>query len=243
MRQKIVRIFLLLTQLGAASASAAAVAENPSATGIDARLLLYRVSEPGAEPYISRLITTDAFLRLDQGAGDSGFILLDRAARVIYSVNPDDQLVLLFRTAPTDREPAAPSGLTLQQQPLADAPRVAGVVPQQWQIRLADQLCASGVVVPGLMPEARAAWRDYLRLLAAQQQASLAAIPPEFQQPCDQLLNVQRPGLLLERGLPLRQWEPTGRRQELLDFRPHFPIDNGLFTLPAGFRQIEMGAR
>ncbi|USF88191.1 hypothetical protein [Candidatus Endoriftia persephonae] len=231
MRQKIIGILLVLALSAAVSASA---------TELDARLLVFRVSEPGAEPYISRVIVSDDFLRLDQGASSPGFILLDRQAEVIYSVNPDDRLVLVFRAEAGGSEAPVQAQLEMRQLELADAPTVAGVQPQEWQISVAGQLCERGLVAPGLMPEARAALQEYQRLLARQQLATLASIPPEFQEPCDLLLNIQRPGLLLQKGLPLQQWSPAGHRQELLDFRRQFPVNRELFVLPESFRRLEM---
>jgi hypothetical protein len=212
-----------------------------AATEITAQLLVYRVTEPGTEPYVSRLLSTPAFLRLDQGRHDSGFILLDRKAKIIYSVNPEDRTILLIDPPRQERKPPSSLRLSARRQTASGIPEVAGRSPEYWQFLVDDRLCRSAVLVPGLLPQANAAYAEYLDLLAYQQLASLAVIPQELQDPCDRAVHVYTPLAVLEKGLPLREWHETGWRQELVDFREAFSVSSDSFELPGDYHRVPLG--
>ena len=208
---------------------------------IDVQLLVYQVKEPEADPYISRLLVSADYLRLDQGEADAGFILLDRRARVIYNVNADDELILVIE--PKDAAGEIPARLQPSERrvEVRGMPKVAGRQPQHWEFLAQDTLCRSAVVLPGVMPGATQAYAEYLGLLAGQQQANLASIPAEFQAPCDLLIHVYGSDAVLAKGLPLREWEEGGRQQELVDFRQVFPVAEGVFRLPEAYRRMQLG--
>jgi hypothetical protein len=211
-----------------------------AATDITAQLLVYRVTEPGSEPYISRLLSTPTHLRLDQGRHDSGFILLDRETRIIYSVNSEDHTILVIDPPRQERKPPASLLFSANRQAVSDMPEVAGKLPEHWQFQVNGRLCRSAVVAPGLLPLANAAYAEYLDLLAYQQLATQAAVPAELQDPCDQAIHIFAPLAVLHKGLPLREWHESGRRQELIDFREEFSISSDSFALPADFRRVPL---
>ena len=228
------RLIVVLV-LGWLLSSAAAAADST------AQLLVYRVIEPGGEPYISRLLSTPAFLRLDQGRDDTGFILLDRKAKVIYSVNGEDHSILVID--PPLQERKTPSSLRLSSRRLEEAgmPQVAGKSPEYWQFLVDDRLCRSAIVVPGLLPLAKAAYAEYLDLLAYQQLVTQAAVPAQLQDPCDTAIHIYAPLAVLDKGLPLKEWHASGWRQELVDFRDEFAISSDSFELPADYRRESLG--
>ena len=208
---------------------------------LKAQLLVYRVAEPGNQPYISRLLVTPEYLRLDQGQQDPGFILLDRKARIIFSVNSEERRILVIE--PPRQERKLPSSLRLSEnrQLEADMPQVAGKTPEYWQFLVNARLCRSAVVVPGLLPQANAAYAEYLDLLAYQQQETQAAMPAELQDPCETAIHVYAPLAVLDKGLPLREWHESGWRQELLDFQYEFNISSDSFELPADYQKVPLG--
>jgi hypothetical protein len=90
-----------------------------------AALLLYRVVSPGEAAYFNRLLSTPAFLRLDKGAQDSGYILYDRRQRVIYSVDHEARSILVIEPPPLRRELKAQAPLIeLQLVETAEVPKV-----------------------------------------------------------------------------------------------------------------------
>jgi hypothetical protein len=213
-----------------------------AAETIEVQLLVYQVTEPGTSPYISRMLVTPDYLRLDQGQQEEAFILFDRKARVIYSINPEDQTILVIDPGQGDgADPAGPL-LVASQVKSAQAPAVAGITPQHWQFHVEGRLCLSAVVAPGLMPQAARAYGEYLELLSRQHRQSLVAIPQEMQDPCDLAVNMNSPLAVLEKGLPLRESLAQGRLQELQDFRELFAVPDSSFRLPEGYREIRLGS-
>jgi len=207
---------------------------------VQAQLLVYRVAESGAEPYISRLLVTPELLRMDQGQGDAGYILFERKARIIYSVNPDDETILIVNPSENSLAPPDDLKLSARQVEGESIPLVAGQTPQHWEFLANGQVCRHAIVLPGVMSGATEAYSEYLDLLAYQQQTSLAAIPVEFQTPCDLAMHIYAAHSVLEKGLPLHEWDGEGRQQELVDFREGFSIPVESFQLPEGFRRVKM---
>ncbi|MCW5585870.1 MAG: hypothetical protein KIS75_07025, partial [Chromatiales bacterium] len=98
--QKILMVVLMV-------ATSAAVAAPSS-------LLVYRVWEQGAEPYVSRVLVTADHVRLDEGSDTAGYTLFDRRQESIYNVSVDDRSILVMDSA--EPLPAAPDTLILQEQ-------------------------------------------------------------------------------------------------------------------------------
>jgi hypothetical protein len=208
---------------------------------MQAELLLYRIESPGEEVTFNRLLVTAAFLRLDKGSQDSGYILYDRRQRLIYSVDHENRSILVIDPPPLTEtiKQQAPT-ISLQAVGPADAPEVGGVKPQQWVLNVAGKPCRNAFVLPGVMPKAAAAYGEYLRLLSQQQAQALTAIPAEFQDACDNAVHVFAADGLLRKGLPLNVWDSRGYRESLIDFRKAFTVTDNEFILPAGYARMPM---
>ncbi len=211
------------------------------AADLDAQLLVYRVSEPGAAPYISRILVTERYLRMDQGRADDGFILYDRRQQIIYSVNSADRTIL--QISPIQSERPLPDGMKQRAEPVDDQalPELKGGETEYWRFFVNDELCRSAIVAPELMPGATRAYAEYLDLLAAQHYSTLQAIPPELQDACEQTVHVFTPLAVLDKGLVVREWGEAGGLQELLDYRERFEVPADSFSLPEGFQRTRLG--
>jgi len=215
---------LMMALLSALAAGAAAES---------ASLLVYRVWEQGTDPYVSRVIVTDDYLRLDEGADDGGYTLFDRQQEILYNVSPDDRSVLVM-------EQQGP-GLILQEEVKVDtqAPTVAGQQPKNVRLLANGELCAELVVIEGVMQDAVDALSELKLALARIQAATLQAMPIDMRTPCDLAANVYAADRSLRFGLPLQE-RSEGRSQSLVDFRPDFEVDEGLLTLPQDFDRRPM---
>ncbi len=207
----------------------------------EVELLLYRVQSANEVPAFNRLLVSPDFLRLDGGGEDRGYILFDRREQIIYSVNHDDQSILVIDppALPADFDAKAPA-IALRQVTPAEAPEVGGVKPQHWRLLVADASCREAFVLPGMMPRAVAAYGEYLRVLSRQQAQALSAIPAEYQDPCDNALHVFAADALLKKGLPLDIWGGGDYRESLIDFREAFAVQEGAFSLPSGYSRVPM---
>ena len=218
----------------AAGLSAAAQAANQ-----DSDLLVYRVWEPGLEPYISRFLVTPRYVRIDEGGDDAGYTLFDRREHIIYNISHADRSVLVMN--PPSQVPKQPDDLKLDERIEDDpkAPRIAGKAPQHISLLANGQVCRELVVVPGLMPEAMAALRDFQQVLARVQAATLSAMPSDMQTPCDLADNVYAPLRPLAHGLPIQEHSPT-RSRSLVDFENSYQADDKLFGIPADYERSPM---
>jgi len=213
-----------------------ALAREP-AQEISAALLVYRVQEQGAEPYISRILVTPGYLRMDEGADDDGFILYDRAAHVIYSITPSEQSLLVID--PPKDKPESPLLLAVSEERHDDpqAPAVAGIHPLRYGLKVNGHLCDNLVVLPGVMPGALAALGEYFETLSYQQAVTVEATPPEMQDACDLSRYVYHPTREVSFGLPVHIWNDRQSR-ELVDFRESFSVAPQLFELPEGYERL-----
>ena len=217
------------------AASSAAVVADPVS------LLVYRVWEQGAEPYLSRVMVTPGHVRLDEGSDAAGYTLFDRNNERIYNVSVDDRSILVLDSA--QPLPALPDTLVLQEQVEADtaAPLVAGQRPSHVRLLANGELCGELVTIEGVMEEAVRGLAELKRVLARVQAATLSSMPLDMKTPCDLAGNVYAADRPLRFGLPLLE-RATGRSQSLVDFSDSHDADAALFTLPEGFKHRPMFA-
>lgn len=208
-------------------AAATAVAE-------DADLLVYQVWEKGSEPYLSRILVTPDYVRLDEGDDAGGYTLFDRRLEVIYNVSPEDQTILVMDL--TDPVPARSDTLVLSEtvKPDPQAPLVAGRRPTQVSLLANGEVCTELVVIDGVMQAALDGLAELKQALARVHAATLAAMPQDIRTPCDLASNVFAADRSLRFGLPLREGG-AGRSQSLVDFAENHSVDPALFTLPQGY--------
>ena len=226
--QKILTLTVMLTL------SAGAVAGQ-------AGLLVYQVWEEGIEPYISRVLVTEDYVRLDEGSDSGGYTLFDRQQEIIYNVQMEDRSILVLDA----QEPVTDVGGTLilneQVKPDEAAPKVAGAQPKEVRLFANGELCSEMMVVEGVMEDALEGLRELKLSLARIQAATLESMPLSMRTPCDLAANLYAADRSLNFGLPLQE-RSTGRSQSLVDFAPSHPADDALFELPADFSRRAMFA-
>ena len=209
------------------------------ALAVSADLLVYKVWEEGAEPYISRILVTPDHLRMDEGDDEGDFTLLDRRAGVVYNVSREDRSVLVMAPGEAPPSPTPAARLEVRDEPDPEAPRVGGVQPHRVELLADGESCGTLTVLPGRMPAALEGLRELRRVLARVQAASLAAAPPGVAGPCDRATALQAPTWSLDHGLPLSERAP-GRTQLLLDHEADFQVPDRLFRLPKDYRRIHL---
>lgn len=212
---------------------------------LEALVLDYSEWEAGVEPYAARALISPAFMRLDYGPDDAGFVLFDRRAGVIYSVQDEDRRILEIKApeAANTEAAKAPVELRLSEDSHTDmdAPSVAGEQPVLTDYRVNGALCMQTVSVPGLLPEAVAAWREFAQLMAVQRVTTLANTPREFWQDCSLANDIYAPTRYLQHGLPIREDSRSGVSRELRGFDAKASLPEDVFTLPQGYRHFHVG--
>jgi hypothetical protein len=211
------------------------------AATVDGEMLLYQKSEPGIEPYPSRIIVTEGHMRLDDGVDGGDFAVLDREARIIYSVTHSDGTVLEIHYRPVDVD--SPVELNLQEKQIPtgkDAPAIAGKKPRHYRLLSGDTACYNVVAVPGLLDETVKAMGEFRKIMAGEHAATLPYIPADEQEPCDLGMNIYRHGWLVEHGLPIQEWDGKGNGRTLVNYDAHYRVDSALFDLPEGYRHYSI---
>lgn len=203
-------------------------------------VLWYLEQEAGGEPYRVRYLVTADFMRSDDGSDAGDFALLDRGQRRIFSVVAETASVLTIDGEAVP--PQAPESLSIDVQETVDrqAPKLEGRQPLRLALRADGEVCQSAVVVPGLLDEVRAAFREFARVLAVQQARTLANTPAEFQTPCVLARDVYAGDFHLAAGLPLLEWNDEGDRRELQDYQLNVPLAETLFLIPDGLSVYEI---
>lgn len=233
--QKVLKSMALAALVLAGSTHGVLAAEQQAA------LLVYRVWEQGLDPYVSRILVTPRYVRMDEGEGNSQYTLYDREKAVIYNVDDEEHSILVID--PPESEPALPEGFKLSEKVSADegAPTIAGKPPQRVSLLANGEVCRELVAVQGLMAPALAGMREMQRTLGHVQAATLSVMPMEAQSACELVENVYAPLRRLDHGLPIQDDE-HGRGRALVDFSEVHPVDAKLFVLPADYSRSEMAA-
>ncbi len=213
-----------------------------SAGAEEASMLLYQVQEPGLEPYASRVIVTRQYLRMDDGGGEGDFVLFDRAKRNIFSVNHDDRTVFAIPARPVEIDPPMALERRAENIPAnGGMPEVAGQKPKHHRLLVNGGECYNVVTVSGVLTDAVVALGEFREVLAGEHARILPHVPADMQLPCDLALNTFAPKWQLEYGLPIQEWDSSGKGQALLDFDPEFEAEESLFRLPGGYRHYGTG--
>jgi hypothetical protein len=209
----------------------------------DAIILTYEEQEAGVEAYPVRILVVPGYLRMDDGHDHDDFILFDRTSRTIFSINHEDREILVIEhSSPGDGLAPLPDlHLGIEKTAAENVPLVAGKTPEIYRFTAAGEICLEAVVVPGLLPPAVQALGEYGRLLAGRQRSTLDNTPEEFRTPCYLSRYVFAPDRQLEKGLPIQEWDNSGYRRTLTDFRDNVPVDPELFKLPAGYTRHTPG--
>lgn len=217
--------------------------EQPSASGSGAgegalhgTLMRFEESEKGVEPYLTRMMVTPDFLRLDEGSDAGDFVLYERRQRVIYSITRDSDQMLKVVYRALELRP--PTDLQLHQTPVpmqSDTPSIGGVQPVQWRFSANSKTCYEVISVPGLLPDAVEAMREYAQTLASEQAATLENTPPEMRDDCMLSNYIFSPLQHLQNGFPIREWSYNGYRRELIDYKHDMSFAPELFVVPPGY--------
>lgn len=205
-------------------------------TRADTTALYFSEQEPQGEAFATRMLVTDRYLRIDYGVDTDDFILFDRKRRTIFSVNHDDETIMVVKPTPIRLD--RPARFRHRTEKTKDTPPPVGGKPvTHYRFLINDELCIDVFSAKDLMPQAVAALREYHLSIAGEHAAAMTNAPPEVKSDCDLANFVFAPTRYLEHGFPIRQQDFGGNVRQLVDFKRNLEIDPKLFDLPAGYRQ------
>jgi hypothetical protein len=193
----------------------------------------FQDQDPGAPAYPTRVLVTDAFMRIDNGTDSGDFLLLDRRKNRVYEVTQERREILVID---------------------AEQPRLAK--PERWQVRedvvsspdsrtqhvnvyANDVLCTQVTVVPKLLPDAALALGAYRQALAGMQALTYLASPADLRSDCDLAQHVWEIAREFKHGFPIEQKYHDGRSRRMVDYHEK-SYQPGLFVLPSGYRTVNI---
>ena len=203
-------------------------------SGPDNIYLSFMESGPDGDNPV-RMLITERYLRIEDGDGQDGFILFDRARRTVYSVSHAARSTLVVQARPVTL--AMPVPFTHRRETGKDTPpAIGGKVVTHYRFFTNDQLCFEVYAAEGFLPGATRALNEYQEVLAGEQGAMQARMPAAMQQACDLADQVFLPGRALAQGFPVRQVKAGGVTRQLTDFKLNVPLEPRLFELPPDYK-------
>lgn len=212
-------------------------ATKPATTKI---LLLYKVQEPGIDPYEARIIITDEYIRLDDNNDGNDFILVHRKDKTVYSVSDDNENILVIKYRPvTLKSPIELHSETIRK-PDTDAPKIDGYTLVHYVFKINGEACQDATIAEGLLIEATKAISEYRQILAGQHAITFNSTPADLRNGCDMAMHIFHPDRYLQFGLPINERDYRGYQRSLIDFDDAYEVDPALFDLPSEFKKFSI---
>lgn len=203
-------------------------------------VLLYKVEEPNVDPYESRIIITDKYIRLDDNDDGNDFVLVDRAKEIVYSVSDDNDSILVVKHQPvTIKSPVELTSDTVRT-PDKNSPKIDDRELVHYVFKVNGEACQDAMIAEGLLTNATAAIAEYRRILAGQHAKTFNSTPADLRNTCDMALHIFQPDRYLQFGLPVHERDHTGYQRSLIDFDDAYEPKPELFVLPQEFDQFSL---
>jgi hypothetical protein len=201
-----------------------------AAGAADMIALRYIDADPGDPPYLTRILVTPDFMRMDDGNDDGDFVLLDRRQQKVINVMHGNQLAMVFSAGALPPKPAG-------WKPVLDVkPAARGT--RRFSLTVKGVTCSEGVAARRAAPDAARAMAELKAILAAMQYRVWKDSPSAIQHDCDLANLVWESGATLELGLPLEEREFTGRTRQF-ESESKQPLQPELFRVPDGMPSVD----
>ena len=198
-------------------------------------MLLYDVIEPGVDPYQSRVIVTDDFIRLDENNDGNDFVLVDRKKQIVYSVSNDNDAILVVNRRPVEIPAPMELKLSVDKNQDASAPQIDGKNVVHYVFKVNGEACNDAMIAEGLLMNTAQALSEYRHILAGQHASTLESVPADVRNACDMVSHIFHPDRHLQYGLPVQESDYSGYKRSLADFDDDWTANPKLFVLPAEF--------
>ncbi|GBE07089.1 hypothetical protein BMS3Bbin11_00545 [bacterium BMS3Bbin11] len=204
-------------------------------------LMLNEQDSQNEPAYISRMLLTRDFLRLDDGDDHGNFALFDRKTGSIYSVNNEDQRILVIPLQPVLAVPPNPLRNDIEELDAGGVPDVDGKKVSRYYMVTNGNRCMEVYAVPGYLDDVTRALAAFARTLAGQHAKTIAAMPDLKDADCDLANNIFEPDRYLSKGFPVRQKDYAGRTRSLVSVKDKVVFDSSMFGLPEGYKRFMPG--
>ena len=204
-----------------------------------ATILFMKERELGGTAFPTRVIVNRHYVRIDPDTGAGNYILFDRKAGVIYSVDASDRTILVIHSHPITLQ--KPATITNTVTVGKGKERFLGHTLIHYRLFTDGQQCYS--IEAGkhlLLPVARAL-TAYADTLAGEQAVTAQNAPAGIETPCDLEDNVFDPGREYAYGFPVRMTDADQNQKVLVGVKRDVAVKAGLFVLPAHYVRYSPG--
>ena len=184
------------------------------------------------------MIVNNQYLRIDDGEDVGDFVLFDRVRKTIFSVNRENQSVLVVVDKKFSIDTPDKLALSVQELDSMGSPDIDGRNVRVYRFYTNERLCVEVAAAMGLMEDVITVLRDFHRTLAAEHAVVAQNTPDEFRSDCDLSDLVFEPDRYLRYGFPVYQRDYNGKMRELRDFDSNYSADPRLFEVPARYRRF-----
>jgi len=202
--------------------------------------LLYKIQEPNIDPYESRIIITDKYIRLDDNDDGNEFVLVDREKQIVYSVSDENDAILVINHKPVNIKSPVELKPDTERTPDKNTPMIDGREIVHYIFKINGEACQDAMIAEGLMTEAAEAIAEYRRILAGQHAKTFNITPADLRNDCDMAMNIFHADRYLQFGLPVHERDYTGYQRTLIDFDDTYEPKENLFVLPEQFDQFSI---
>ena len=196
-----------------------------TAHAADMIALRYLDQDPGTPAYLTRILVTPNFMRMDGGVDEEDFVLLDRRQRKVINVMHGNKMAMVFQRGKLPAKPANWKPHLVAQK--------TGRGTLTFTLTVEGVVCSEGVATRQMAPEAARAMAEYKAVLASMQYRVWKESPTTMQNSCDLANQVWDTATTLKLGLPLEEREFTGRTRKF-ESEHRLPLNPKLFRVPEG---------
>ena len=219
------RLLSLVLLLGPAMMQVAAASPLQAVTE-----LRYLDQDAGDPSYLTRILVTPDFMRMDDGQDDGDFILLDRKQRRLINVMRGNNLAMVFTPGKVPAEPE------FWKPELTSHPAAKGT--RRFRLVLNGMTCLEGVAAERAAPDAAQAMAEMKAVLAFTQYRMWRNSPAEMQHDCDLANQVWAFESVFQLGLPLEERDFRGRTRQF-ESEISIPLNPALFLVPKGMSLVD----
>jgi len=213
-----------------------------SAESVNAVKLTYQEQEQGVDPYVVTYTMSSEFLRIDDEADNSGYIIYDLKQNRIYSISHYDQSILVVPQYP-EKEFKPGFNLDIEYKLLENAPMISQKKVYSYRVtavtKVTSETCMDIQLVPGLLPEVTKSLQSFQKIISAQHTLNLEQTPEEFKTPCYLVDQVYNKGDYYSKGLPIQEWHSNEKKRQLMNFE-NTEADAAIFKIPQEYRQYSL---